>query len=186
MSLKIKDALGITKLLDSFVWDGLEHVKSISISDSHAHTHTGDQWATAIGAPLGNAEWAAVTFETGSKEVEFNFVADIALSATYEFIEGATANSGVVVAPYNKNFTSEFSGNTQECTVTVTGTSVGGSSLTGGTVVLGPVSIGSSNKVGGGAENIFIFEANTTYTLRLTSTAASNNAHVGLEWNERD
>lgn len=186
MSIIIKDGNGNDITLDSFIWDGLEHVKSISISDSHAHTHTGDQWATAVGAPLGNTEWAAVTFETGAKEVEFSFIANFSLSSTYEFIKGATANNAVTVDPYNKNFTDEYASNTQDSLVKLTGTNVATSSLTGGTVKLGPVQVGSSNKVGGSSEDIFIFEANETYTFRVTSLAASNNTHIQMEWNERD
>jgi len=185
MSIIIKDGDGNDVILDSFIWDAMQHIKSISVTDAHAHTHTGEQWATAVGASLGNTDWAAITFTTGTKEVEFSFSAELALSATYEFIEGATPVNGVPIAPYNKNFTSEFSGNTQEGTVTVTGTNIATSSLSGGTVKLGPVSVGATNKVGGSADNVFIFEASSTYTLRVTSSTASNNAHVQMEWSER-
>lgn len=185
-TLPIKDGAGADKNLQSVVWGGTEHVKSISISDSHAHTHVGEQWATAIGANLDDTEWAAVTFETGDKKVEFSFVSDFAFATTYEFIKGATANNAVTVDPYNKNFTDEFSAETQDSLVKLTGTAIATSTLTGGVVKLGPVSVGSTNRVGGSSEDIYIFEANETYTFKVVSLRADNNVHVQMQWAEQD
>jgi len=166
-------------VLDSRAWDSKEHPVHVSIEDDHASTHEGLRFTAITSASLGNGATAEISFETGSKTAEFSFDAVFTFSGSYDFWAGGTVGGGVAIPPINTSFLNIHSGVTQECVLTA------GSTLTGGTnKMVAPVVVGSAGKAGGEANSVWLFEANSTYTLKVTSLAASNTVTVSTWWVE--
>jgi len=160
--------------LASRSWDSKEHPVHVAITGEHAHTHEGVRFKGIVSADLSAGAEAYISFATGSKSAEFHFDATFALEGEYDFWEGGTIVGGTAVPPINTSFLAIHSAITQECVLTA------GPTLSGATVKMpAPVKLGSGKNAGGDTDDVWLFEANSRYSLRVGS--AVNNNIVTLE-----
>ena len=181
MTLQVKDASEITQNLATIDYDSEKRPENIIITQVNALNRLGSVWTAMVSADLDIGEETEVTFSTGSKQIEFGFEAMFALSGQYEFLSGGTVGgSPVTIPPINKSFLTAHSGNTQEGVV-----QAGGTLSDGTNKMVAPVKVGG-RFAGGALDDLYLFEANSKYTLKVGSLANSNIVTVVMVWHELD